>query len=359
MTIKILADQGLPGLEAAFPNPFTLSLYANSNELLALLPSQDILICRSTLKVNAALLQNSRLKYVATASSGRDHIDEQWLQTQGISLLDAKGSNASSVADYILSTLAYLSIYKGFSGKKAGLIGCGAVGQRVKKRLQAAGFDVRDYDPPKAEIAEDFTSVPLSALIDCDLICVHANLHDTLPYPSYKLLNADFLSQLKPGTVIINAARGGIVDEEALCQLEKPLLYCTDVYSHEPAVSSPVIDLATLCTPHIAGHSLEAKQAAIYQVSQQLHTCYRLKAPNFKTAMKRALPANCDGNSPWQDLVLSLYNPVIESQLFKAAENKETAFLDLRKSHQFRHDFNTYDLHALNKQLQDICGFLE
>ena len=341
--MNILADSSLPGLEQAFPKPFKLSLYTEAHEIPNILNNQQILLCRSTLKVNKALLDghSSSLRYVATASSGTDHIDTSYLQAKEINVIDAKGSNAPAVADYVIATLAFLEKYKAFRGTRAGIIGLGKVGTMVAKRLNAIGMEILCYDPPKSELDSQFHSCSFESLMNCDLLCIHANLHDHQPYPSRNLLNAALLSQLKPGSVIINTSRGGIVDEEALVHLKNAILYCTDVYAKEPQINPKTVAFATLCTPHIAGHSIEAKYAAITMVSQKLHHLYQLPPPKYLVpAVDQS--SILTANESWQDTALSLYNPIEETNHLKGATNLELAFQILRKAHQSRHDFSVY-----------------
>jgi erythronate-4-phosphate dehydrogenase len=336
--MKILADASLPGLSDCFPNPFELTRFHHPSDLIEKLPGQDILLCRSTLKVTAELLNHSNLRYVATASSGIDHIDEKYLKTQGIKLIDAKGSNARAVADYVLASLAYLQQNTAFRGHRAFVIGMGAVGSVVAKALSATGFEVVSYDPLKS----NFQSCDFEAISACHLICVHANLHDNPPYPSRQLLNADTLALLQPNSAIINASRGDIIDEDALLKLKTPIYYGTDVFLKEPAVNDHIIDFASLCTPHIAGHSLESKVGAVIMVSQKLHQDFQLALPNYPQLSKIQAPVFSDQPS-WQDYVLSLYNPIDETLALKLSGDKKQAFIELRKAHQFRHDFNCYE----------------
>ncbi|CAM3040526.1 4-phosphoerythronate dehydrogenase [Legionella worsleiensis] len=339
--MNILADASLPGLKAAFPKPFNLTLYSHPEELHVLLNQQDILLCRSTLKVSHHLLKNHSLKYVATASSGTDHIDHAYLKKNNIGLIDGKGCNAVSVADYVISSLAYLQQHHLLQGTKAGIIGMGAVGSQVSQRLRALNFHTIAYDPPKAIHQNLFQSCTLEELFDCDVLCIHAELHNNQPHPSMDLVNHKFMSQLKDGCVLINASRGGIVNEEALINNPKELIYCTDVYLNEPQINPQIIEKATLCTPHIAGHSMEAKYKAVALVSEQLHQLMNIPAPIFAHPN---LPHKLHKNhySSWQELILSLYNPLNETLTLKKARNKEEAFLRLRKNHRFRHDFSLY-----------------
>ena len=356
-TMKILADASLPHLSTWFAPAFHITRYHSQDEVIDLLPAHDILLCRSTLKVTAELLANTAIQCVATASSGIDHIDADYLSEQGITLVDAKGCNARAVADYVVATLALCLREKRVFGKTAGVIGVGEVGSRVVKRLQAAGFHVICFDPLRRARDSDYHFCSLEALASCDLVCIHANLHDTPPYPSVNLLGAAFLRSLKPGTVIINAARGGIVNEVDLLQLATPLTYCTDVYANEPAINPLIVDYAMLCTPHIAGHSLEAKQDAIIQISEKLHHHYGFLQPsvNKRRSTKGLVLSPHDS---WQDCILSLYNPLMETLALKKAPDKQRAFLSLRKAHLTTHNFNVYDARHLPKQTSELLGNL-
>ena len=349
--VKILADASLPGLAILFQDRFSLTLYQTQQQIADVLPLHDVLLCRSTLRVDASLLTNSIIQCVATASSGTDHIDSEYLTQHHISLFDAKGSNARAVADYVVSTIA---VHQPI-GKLAGVIGVGEVGSRVVKRLHAAGFKVICFDPFKAHQDKHHHYVTLDELTACDLLCIHANFHESAPFPSKNLLNTDFLAQLKPGVTLINASRGGIVDEEALLKMSQPITYCTDVYCNEPSINPRIVDFATVCTPHIAGHSIEAKQAAVVQLSQQLHQHYGFPMPSHGLPTLKNHPVISTKNN-WRECILSAYTPLVDTFILKSALDKKTAFLTQRKEHQHRHDFNYYVLSDVDQQTQLLLG---
>lgn len=355
--MKILADATIPGLAQAFPQPFELTVYKEGENIAELLCGKDILLCRATLKVNEQLLKGHSLRYVATASSGTDHIDSAYLKMHAIELLDAKGSNAVAVADYVIATLAYLQKYHSFQGTKAGVIGVGEVGSKVKERLAAANMEVLCYDPPKSKREANFYSISLAELTDCDLICVHASLHEEPPYPSRNLIDAALLKRLKPGCVIINASRGGIINEKALLQTTS-VIYCTDVYNDEPFINPEIVNFSRLCTPHIAGHSIEAKYAAVFILSQKLHTRYDLSPPAMGSLLATIpnLPPLPETQS-WQDCILSLFNPAAETNLLKNSSDLAVTFTELRKAHKNRHDFCVYNAQSVNQLTRNILGF--
>ncbi len=333
-TMKLLADSSLPNL-ARFDDFFSVSTYANLTELHDQLSQNDILLCRSTLRVTAELLQRATIQCVATASSGTDHLDELYLKKQCIQIVSSKGCNAHAVSDYVLACLAWLIQHHYLSSGPIGIIGCGEVGMTVSRRLATLGFVVMPYDPPRNIRDPSAPSCALTDLNQCAALLVHANLHQSSPYPSANLLDQRFFAQLKSGTVILNAARGGIVDEQALLGCQQEIIYCTDVYRNEPTINSKIVDLATLCTPHIAGHSIEGKANAVELVLSRLIELYGLASAIPRLLAPHKLPIRTN----WRHTVLEYYNPETETLLLKQAANKTDAFLSLRAAHTKRHDF--------------------
>lgn len=368
MSIRILADASLPLLTEAFPEPFQITTYRNAQDIPGFLADQSILLCRSTLPINLPLIATTKqLKIVATASSGTDHIDQDILNERAIQLFDAKGSNADSVADYVLASLAYLRKHCHFKGYIVGIIGVGAVGSAVANRLKRLGLKIIYFDPVRALNDNSFQSDSLEALQACELICVHANLHDKPPYPSRHLINRAFLEKMAPGSAIINAARGNIVDEQAIIEklsIITPelrdtahLIYCTDVYANEPAINPQIVQHATLCTPHIAGHSIEAKVRAVTMLSQKIHAYYRLTPPTLldqKPSSETTSIDVRDFSAGWEQKILDFYDPMQESLVLKQASTQHPhqchtegleakvsiaeTFMRLRRQHQFRHE---------------------
>lgn len=334
--INVLADESLPGLWQFFLPPFELTTYQSDKEIPELICGKSVLLCRSTLKVDANLLKRAELVCVATASSGIDHIDLTYLRQQGIHCFDAKGSNAIAVANYVLASLAYLQDKSLLGGMRVGIIGMGAVGQQLLRDLQTIGFQVVTYDPLRKDVG--FISDSFSDLFDCDVICVHPNLHHGPVFPSYHLLNADFFKALKSDTVIINASRGDVVCETALLCSEASFLYCTDVYANEPNINPQLIDRATLCTPHIAGHTIEAKRRAVSDIAKKIHDFFRLPLPSVCDAELDVCQQILTTN--WVKQVLVQYDPGQETKQMKQASDKSEQFLSLRRKHQFRHDFS-------------------
>lgn len=335
---RILADANLPDVAQVF-HPLNVTLFTDNNSLLEHIPFHDILICRSTLKVNEQLLKNTPVRLVGTATSGTEHLDKNWLEANQIRYMSAKGANAHAVADYVCITLAWLNKNKGWWGKKAGLIGCGKVGNKVKYRLESLGFSVYTNDPWRCD-ETNFKHHPLDALLDCDVICIHCDHHENLPYPSHHLLNQDFLQQYKTNGILINAARGGIVDEAALLESIHCENYCTDVYNNEPDINTHLLKSCMLATPHIAGHTIEAKYNAVIMLAQQIFEYLNIRPTH--PLLKVSFPEiNVNSKNPeWIDKVLSIYNPGLDSQALKISCDIAQDFKRIRKAHNFRHDMN-------------------
>lgn len=349
--MRVLVDATLPSIGNYLDKYFDLIFYHNNNDLLANIDSSDILICRSTLQITSKLLKTSQLKYIATASSGTDHIEKEYLKTRNIKLIDAKGANAQSVCDYVLSSLAWLTKHSYLKGNKVGIVGLGAIGSKLSQILKLFGFEIVGYDPIKFKQYSN-----IHDLYDADVICIHANLHATLPNPSLNLFDINLLEKLNPGVVIINAARGGIVKEADLLKINKKIIYCTDVFASEPNVNQEIVSFATLVTPHIAGHSIEAKQNAVKYIANFIlklvdKDCSSLLSSNklIKSFKDFIMEQNIEfkgskicpilNDMDIQDKILNIYNPYFETQALKLAKDKMKTFIELRKSHTFRHDF--------------------
>lgn len=330
---SILVDSAFAPFFDAF-YPLSVLPYTCQEDIAQHKAMASSIVCRSTLLVDAALLQNSAIQVVATASSGTDHIDTAYLKSHNIALCSAHGSNAHAVADYVIATMALLYKKQVALKNTIGIIGFGPVGQELAYRLHHLGYTVNVCDP-YVQVPAPFVHKPIEALIDVDILCIHCNYHQQLPHPSHHLISQRFLDQLNPECIIINASRGNIVDETSLLKSPHIENYCSDVFSNEPNISNEVVKKARIVTPHIAGHSTEFKKNAVYSVAAQLLDHLEYTHPNVLNQEKpllQTLPALEDNF----DSILSLYNPEKESNALKQAGDIRTSFLSIRKSHNTR-----------------------
>lgn len=341
--LKILADAHIPYIDDFFSEHFHVSRFHHEEELLSLITSHDILICRSNIKITKKMLENTPIQLVASATSGTDHIDLSGLQDLKIPVLHAKGSNAHAVSDYIISTLAYLETQHLMMGKNIAIIGYGSVGCMVNQRINELGYHAFQYDP----YIQTPNPIALSQLHHMDVISLHPNYHMSPPYSTHHFINSKLLETLKPKVCIINAARGNVVDENAILHRDFQGIYCTDVYSNEPNINPNIIARATLCTPHIAGHSIESKWRMTTFVARQIFQKFGFEEPMVQPP--KIVPRASHGNT-WSAQALSLYNPLIETLSLK--KNPVPAhFKALRHQHHFRADFKFSNLLNATKNL--------
>lgn len=218
----------------------------------------DALIVRTRTICNRQLLEGSRVRFIATATIGYDHIDTEYLDETGIQWTNCPGCNATSVGQYVRNALleAEQSGLIRLCEATVGIVGYGHVGKAVYNALYPYVGKILLNDP--------FLDL-YDNLQDCDIITFHTPLTTDGPYPTYHLANELFLSSLKHRPIIINAARGGVVDEEALLRamdsghVRQAII---DTWEGEPNINPTLLKRAFISTPHIAGYSADGKANA-------------------------------------------------------------------------------------------------
>lgn len=227
----------------------------------------DALIVRTRTRCTRELLEGTKVKFIATATIGYDHIDTDYCREAGIVWTNCPGCNAGSVEQYIHAVLLLLKEKKGLDLQKAvlGIVGVGHVGSRVKRMAEALGMKVLLNDPPRADRGEE-GFVDLQTIIrECDVITFHTPLNREGKYASYHLVNEDLLFSLEHTPFIINASRGEVVDTASLLAAlaaGKVKDAVIDTWEYEPNISKELMEVAYLATPHIAGYSADGKANA-------------------------------------------------------------------------------------------------
>ena len=225
----------------------------------------DALVVRSVTRVDETLLEGTGVRFVGSVTSGVDHVDVDHLRAAGVAFAHAPGCNANSVAEYVVAALLHLHACRRVDLRAAtlGVVGVGHVGSRVVAKAEALGLGVVPNDPPLARLGRRHDLAPLRDALACDVVTLHVPLTRVGGDATYHLLNHDRLVQMKPGAVLINTARGDVVDADALFaavesgRLAPPVL---DVWPGEPNVSRDFLSAAALATPHVAGHSWQGKR---------------------------------------------------------------------------------------------------
>ncbi|MFK8330105.1 4-phosphoerythronate dehydrogenase PdxB [Pseudomonas sp. BJa5] len=269
----IVADENIPLLDAFFAGFGEIRRYPGRAIDADCVRDADVLLVRSVTRVDRALLEGSKVRFVGTCTIGTDHLALDYFAEAGIQWSSAPGCNARGVVDYVLGSLLTLAELDGaeLSGRTYGVVGAGEVGGRLVEVLRGLGWNVLVCDPPR-QAREGGDYVSLERILDtCDVISLHTPLSREGQHATWHLLAAAELARLRPGAWLINASRGPVIDNVALRELlleREDVLAVLDVWEAEPQVDLELADLCVLATPHIAGYSLDGKQRGTAQIYQ-------------------------------------------------------------------------------------------
>jgi erythronate-4-phosphate dehydrogenase len=281
--MKIVADQNIPFVEQCFAHLGSIELLAGRKITPDAVAGADLLLVRSVTQVNESLLAQSKVKFVATTTIGFEHIDLDYLARRGIGFASAPGSNANSVAEFIVAALLALGKKYKFTlvGKSIGIVGVGNVGSKVAVKCAALGMKTVLNDPPLARKTGDPAYRPLDDIFACDFITLHTPLTQDGPDKTYHLADAAFFNKLKKGTFFLNTSRGSVMETNALKQAmaQKKLAgVVLDVWENEPAIDPELLANVDLSTPHIAGYSFDGKIAGLIMIYNAVCDYFKLKS---------------------------------------------------------------------------------
>lgn len=283
---EFMDEAAVSRIKARHDTLYDPALVDRPDELPGLLSTTRALIVRNRTQVRGVLLEAApRLRCVGRLGVGLDNIDVAACKANGIAVFPATGANDLSVAEYVIANAmtllrgAYLStadvvdgkwprqklIGRELAGRTMGLVGFGAIAREVGWRAQALGMSVVAYDPlldaahPAWQLARN---VSLDGVLDlADVVSLHVPLTDQ----TRDMIGAPQLAAMKPGAVLINAARGGVVDEAALAEALKSGRLggaALDVFATEPLTAEDGAKFAgipnLILTPHIAGVTEES-----------------------------------------------------------------------------------------------------
>lgn len=272
--MKIVAVKNMPFAAEAFGTLGDVTLLEGRAITAADVRDADLLLTRTTTPITRELLEGSRVRFYGTATIGTDHIDAPYLAARGIPWCSAAGCNANSVSEYLTAALLCLGQQHGLTlaGKTIGVIGIGNVGTRVVAKAHALGMRVLASDPPRERNGDPSPTpdtrhptpwVSLSELLaQSDIVTLHTPLTDEGEDATFHLADDAFFKQLKPGGIFINAARGPIVDTDALLRaMDRGSVAhaIMDTWEGEPDFRSDLLERVFIASPHIAGHSYEGK----------------------------------------------------------------------------------------------------
>lgn len=320
--MKIIADEAIPYLKGIFENDCEVEYYPGSEITPQRVKDADALIVRTRTKCNAQLLEGSKVKVIASATIGTDHIDRAWCQSHNIALFNAPGCNSGGVLQYFLTALfkclSTRELWQKFlnsapdAGSAAagaaesapftvGVIGVGNVGSKVAAACEGLGFEVLRNDPPKERQQtlaynsgylrivdfKDYYSLDY-LLENSDVVTLHVPLDET----TKGMADASFFARMKPGAIFINSSRGEVVDEAALlANIHKLAAVVLDVWVGEPNINRELLQSAFIATPHIAGYSAEGKIKGTQMAVEAIRRYMRDNGLTASTCPAGATPA--------------------------------------------------------------------
>ena len=333
MKPKILIDSDIPYIQGVL-DPLAEVCYLPAK---AITPEAchdaKALIIRTRTACNQDLLEGSQVELIASATVGTDHINRDFCKTNNIAVANAPGCNAWAVVQWVTSALYLVTrqLPIPLSQLRIGIVGCGAVGRRLHATLTALGVHTILVDPPlQAQGGKGYTSLAMVQQF-CDIIT--------------------FFYGLERRPFILNSSRGGVVDDYALLRaLERKQIrgYCLDVYENEQDVSPALLEPALLSTPHIAGYSIEGKQAATAAVLQAV--CSHFGWPKLLPKLEvdeTQRPFNAGLSI--SDLAKT-YDIRKDSLALKA---QPYALEQLRSHYTYRHDWQAYEFGNRKLSIQD------
>lgn len=232
----------------------------------------DAMLIRTRTRCDRSLLEGSRVKFIATATIGTDQINKADCRHLGIEWVNSPGCNAPAVAQYVWSSILRL----GFDPAKhtLGIVGCGNVGSIVAEWGRLLGARILVSDPPLQEAGR--TGLPFvhldELMAESDAVTLHTPYTRVTPHPTHHLAGAREIGLMRPGAILVNAARGPVTDTEPLVEaLEQGRIRAViDCWEGEPRIDRRLLRLADITTFHIAGYSTEGKQRATRMVCEAL-----------------------------------------------------------------------------------------
>ncbi len=261
--MRIVADENIPGLDETFGKFGSLQRRKGRDINSEDVRDADVLLIRSVSRINERLLKDSSIQFVGSATIGIDHVDSDYLQRAGIRCCHAPACNADAAAQYTLAMILLAAKKSGrnLEAMTAGIFGGGNVGSRLRRLLPIVGIKkVITCDPPLTDAGQTGL-VDMQQILECDVVCFHVPLTVNGPYPTHHLGNSSFFSKLKRGALVVNSARGAVLEATALrnwLNLGGGQV-ALDVWPEEPTIDAYLLNKITVATAHVAGYSLDGK----------------------------------------------------------------------------------------------------
>jgi erythronate-4-phosphate dehydrogenase len=365
--MKIVVDQNVSYAEKTFDRHGEITRVDGRQLKREQLRSADALIIRTVTRVNAALLTDTPVRFVGSASIGTDHMDIPWLQEHGIHWANAPGCNADSAAQYTLAMvwLACQRLELELKGLSVGVIGRGNVGSRVQRLLTTMGATVVANDPPLADRGETGL-VPLEEALSQDIVCLHVPLTREGPYPTWRFIGRQALARMPDGALLLNAGRGDAVDGDDLtCELQSGRLQAAlDVWPGEPLIDGQLLDKTVVATPHVAGYSSDGRRNGTMMVYQAFcewagelpaaaaespGVFQKLQLETNRDPVSKALDASC---------FVAEHDHAMRELIPLTTKQRAIEFDRLRRTYPKRRDFHAWQISCKQSEQSDLLRTL-
>ena len=342
--MKLMIDDAVWGFDqifSEFGEVVTLPGRQISNESLQ---DCDALIVRSRTRVDEELLRNSKIQFVGSTVAGLDHIDQPYLEDNAITLSSAQGCNSNAVAEYVISAIANLSHDYNFklSDRTLGIIGVGNVGRRLDFKAKQLGIKTLLNDPPRESTEGSEHFVSLEEALGADIVTFHTPLTFSGIYSTHNLLDSHNFNHIKKDAIIINAARGGIINE-LIWKITPTKANIIDCWENEPNINPTLQKSAYWATPHIAGHSIDAKFMGSFMIYKDL--CKYIKKPlndNIKHLINPELRIIRENNL--HETLNSIYSFQADDKAIQDISNFEDYRRNYPERYEWRHFETEYKL---------------
>lgn len=291
----------------------------------------DALLIRTRTRCDRNLLENSTVKLVATATIGMDQIDMPWCRKAGITVRNSPGCNAPAVAQYVWSSLLRLGFTPG--KHRLGLVGSGNVGGIVAYWGRLMGVEVLVSDPPRQRFGIEDNYYPLEKIMkECDAVTLHTPLTRDGEYATFHLIGEKELEAMRPGAILVNAARGPVVDFRALEKILESgrIRAVIDTWEGEPVVNPRVLEHSDIATFHIAGYSRQGKERATRMVLEAVENRFGVSVDKSGLEGAYVPPFSIDAET-----IVGSYDPFADDAALRGNPGE---FETLRHDYRYREE---------------------
>lgn len=329
--IRLVIEKNIPYVKGLLEEYATIRYLAPEEITNKVLRQTDGMMIRTRTACNAELLDRSEVKLIATATIGTDHIDGEYCKDHFITVVNAPGCNAPAVAQYVFASILRV-INRPLASYTIGVVGLGHVGEIVARWAEAFEMRVLRCDPPRQEAEGGDSWCDLDTIArEADIITFHTPLTKDGQHPTYHLADEAFFSKCRRMPVIVNSARGAVVDTEALKAAKHAGLvssFIIDCWEGEPAIDKELLDMAAVATPHIAGYSRQGKIRASQIALDALTTFFMMP----RVTVPEPVPAPA-AQAVTKAALLETFDP---GQLTADLKNRPDTFEELRNNYPLR-----------------------